>query len=139
MNTIAFSLDDQLVASASDDRTVRLRDANARMAELVDLDGNSAAARDSLDLLCEGLNVASLYAYKAGMFWNVKTSVTYSAGKGRHPNFGDNVAFSSDCLLLASASADGSVKLWDTKSGAACGTLLGYGIWVQLAAFSLWH
>ena len=46
------------------------------------------------------------------------------------------VAFSPDGRILASASADGSVKLWDVDSGRQIRSLYGHTDWVWSVAFS---
>ncbi len=46
------------------------------------------------------------------------------------------VAFSPDGSLLASASADHTVKLWDLATGRELRTLVGHGDWVTSVAFS---
>jgi WD40 repeat protein len=46
------------------------------------------------------------------------------------------VAFSSDSKLVASGSGDGTVKLWDTATGALQQTLKGHSGLVYAVAFS---
>lgn len=53
-----------------------------------------------------------------------------------HSQAVETVAFSPDTQLLASGGADGSIKLWDLKSGATLRTLLGYADAVYSVAFS---
>ena len=48
----------------------------------------------------------------------------------------NEVAFSPDGQLLASASSDKTVRLWDPKTGASRGTLKGHSDWVRVVAFS---
>ncbi|KEZ41880.1 hypothetical protein SAPIO_CDS6697 [Scedosporium apiospermum] len=48
----------------------------------------------------------------------------------------DAIAFSPDCSILASASRDRTIRLWDTKTGEEKQILKGHSDWVDTVAFS---
>jgi WD40 repeat protein len=56
--------------------------------------------------------------------------------QANHTTRAYNVAFSHDGEILASASWDGTIKLWDPKSGRELRTLAGHGWGVYKAVFS---
>jgi WD40 repeat protein len=53
-----------------------------------------------------------------------------------HSQLVSSVAFSPDSARLASASYDGTVKVWDASSGECLQTLEGHSDWVSSVAFS---
>ncbi|KAF2681885.1 WD40 repeat-like protein [Lentithecium fluviatile CBS 122367] len=53
-----------------------------------------------------------------------------------HSSYVSSVTFSHDSTLLASASRDDTVKVWDARSGECLSTLKGHSSWVSSVAFS---
>ncbi|KAF2115879.1 WD40-repeat-containing domain protein, partial [Lophiotrema nucula] len=53
-----------------------------------------------------------------------------------HSDSVHSVAFSHDSTRLASASHDGTVRIWDARSGACLQKLEGHSEWVRSVTFS---
>src|SRR5271154_857188 len=115
VRAVTFSPDGQLVASASDDETVRLWDA-ATGAVRGTLEGHS----DSVSAVAfspDGQLVASASDDKTVRLWDTTTGVVHGTLEG-HSDSVTAIAFSPDGQLVASASRDKTVRLWDAATGA---------------------
>ena len=107
VNAVAFSPDGQLVASASDDRTVRLWDARTG-AERRTLAGHSGSV-SAVTFSPDGQLVASASYDGTVRLWDTRTGAERHTLAG-HSGSVNAVAFSPDGRLVASASIDGDRK-----------------------------
>jgi WD40 repeat protein len=133
VNAIAFSPDGTVVASASDDRTVKLWDARSGQ-EQQTLKGHSGSV-NAVAFSPDGTVVASASNDETVKLWDARSGQEQQTLKG-HSGSVSAVAFSPDGTVVASASDDETVKLWDARSGQEQQTLKGHSGWVNAVAFS---
>ncbi|KYC40300.1 hypothetical protein WA1_27610 [Scytonema hofmannii PCC 7110] len=134
---VSFSLDGQLLASGSTDRTIKLWRRDGFL--LQTLKGHSDAIT-SLTFSPDGQTLASASLDKTVKLWR-RNSITgtfdllpYKTLKG-HKDWVYSVSFSPDGTILASTSKDGSIYLWRTD-GSLAKRLQGHQGWVNWACFS---
>ena len=111
---VAFSPDGTKLASGSMDHTIKLWDVET--GKYVDTLGRSASTSTTKQV-----------------FWSVLGRITNTGG---HTFWVNSVAFSPDGTTLASGSSDGTVKLWQVKTGKNVGTLVSFGGLSNPIAFS---
>ncbi|KAL3469681.1 WD40 repeat-like protein [Aspergillus californicus] len=131
--SVAFSPNGRLLASSSDDNTVRLWDPATGALEQT-LEGHSDSVL-SVAFSPDGRLLASSSSDKTVRLWDPATGALEQTLKG-HSDWVWSVAFSPDGRLLASGSSDGTVRLWDPATGALEQTLEGHSDWVRSVAFS---
>ena len=130
---IVFSPDGAMLASTSEDRTIRLWDV-ATGTHRHTLTGHNSRIY-SVAFSPDGLTLASGSENGRIRFWNVTTGQYRVTLEGHSRSVG-SVAFSPDGQTLASGSSDRTIRLWNSTTGQYRVTLEGHSESINSVAFS---
>ncbi|MFE6691870.1 hypothetical protein ACFVFQ_36050 [Streptomyces sp. NPDC057743] len=133
VDAVAFSPDGRVLATGSNDHTVKLW-APATHRLLATLPGHTDAV-NGLAISPDGRTLATASNDHSVKLWDLSSRRTTATLLG-HANTVTAVAFSPDGRTLASASSDHTVRLWDVASHRVRATLTGHKAAVNAVAFS---
>ncbi|MBF2064298.1 MAG: hypothetical protein IGS39_07730 [Calothrix sp. C42_A2020_038] len=129
VNSVVFSSDSSLIASASSDTRVRLWQANGKKLHI--LDGHTRRV-NSVAFSPDSRMLVSGSADKTIKLWNIDGKLL---GTFVNDDFVNHVAFSPDGKMIASGSADNMIRLWNLQ-GKILATLSGHTKSVTSIAWS---
>ncbi|KAI9785195.1 MAG: hypothetical protein M1839_000833 [Geoglossum umbratile] len=132
-NSVAFSHNSAWLASASNDRTIKIWDVSSGDC-LRTLKGRSSYV-NSVAFSRDSIWLASASGDQTVKIWDASNGHCLRTLSG-HSSSVHSVAFSHDSVRLASASNDRTIKIWDVNSGNCLRTLEGHRYWVHSVTFS---
>ena len=131
INTLTFTPNGKMLASGSDDGTIRLWDSSTGT-QLLSL---SSEKTNSLAFSMDGKTLASVSNFSQIQLWNISTGKQLTSLKEQNDSV-TVLAFSADSNILASGSRDGVIQLWDISTGNKLTDLKGHVDWVSTLSFS---
>ena len=133
INSIAITPDGKILASGSEDKTIRLWDLETFQI-ISTLTGHAQGVK-SVAFSPDGTILATGSDDQTVKLWDWNQGKEIGTFSG-HTHAVKSVAFSPEGKVLASGSWDKTIKLWDIQTGAAQKTLTGHGLQVAAVAFS---
>ncbi|MBP5975548.1 CHAT domain-containing protein [Brasilonema sp. CT11] len=123
----------QILASSSDDTTIKLWDATT--GECVKTLWGHSSWVNAISFSLDGQILASASRDQTVKLWDWRTGECLHTLEG-HTHRVKTVAFNPQSSMLASGSDDNTVKLWDVSTGICLQTFQGHSDWVLSVVFS---
>ncbi|MCC5662649.1 ribosome assembly protein 4 [Nostoc sp. CHAB 5784] len=133
VNSIVYSPNGHQLASASDDKTIKIWDVSSGKL-LKSLTGHSNEVW-SIVYSLNGQQLASASRDKTIKIWDISSGQLLKTLTG-HSNAVNSVTYSPNGQQLASASRDKTIKIWDVSSGKLFKSLSGHSKEVNSVAYS---
>jgi WD40 repeat protein len=133
VNAVTFNSEGNILASGSDDTTVRLWDVLTG-AELSILRGHTHPVKTVIFHPHHPHILASAGSDRTIKLWDIRENQEILTLTG-HTHHVNAIAFSPDGKILASGSADKTIKLWNSETGELISTLTGHSLAVNAIAF----
>ena len=131
INALTFTPNGKMLASGSDDGTIRLWDSSTGT-QLLSL---SSEKTNSLAFSMDGKTLASISNFSQIQLWNISTGRQLTSLKEQNDSV-TVLAFSTDSNILASGNRDGAIQLWDISTGNKLTDLKGHVYRVSALSFS---
>ncbi|ELU45588.1 WD-repeat-containing protein [Rhizoctonia solani AG-1 IA] len=136
IRSTVFSPDGKLVASASDDNTVRIWDVQSG-SEATDPFKEHTGHVNAAMFSPDGTRIASCSRDHSILIWDVRQQKVIAAPLDVHTDWVWSVGFSPDGALLVSGSKDCTIRIWDVHTGTLIkGSLTGHTDAVYSVVFS---
>lgn len=131
IRTLAITPNGRMVASGSDDKTIRVWDVNTGVEMLRFKSDEMIGLSFSID----GKLLASTSNRSMIRLWDMTTVKQLPSLNGEN-GFAKALAFSPDSKTLASGSREGTIHLWDIATRKMMYTLKGHTSWIKILKFS---
>ena len=118
--SVAYSPDGQHIISGSDDKTIRIWDAETGAAVGKPLDGHTNWVR-SVAYSPDGQHIISGSSDETIRIWDAETGAAVGKPLEGHTGPVSSVAYSLDGQHIISGSHDKTIRIWDAETGAAVG------------------
>ncbi len=131
IRVLAFTPNGDILASGSDDGTIRLWDTSTGTQML----SRSAKNTNSLAFSMDGKILASASDSSQIQLWDISTGKQLASLNGQNEPVTD-LEFSPDNKILASCNRDGTIRLWNFSAGTELTTFKGHVDQVNTLSFS---